>query len=77
MLSDIIVALKVKRKLYKTVVIPAMMYESEGWAINTNKKIKKNFAQMLTLRQICGVTRLDGIRNEYIGRKLGITNIVG
>lgn len=55
-----------KDKLYKVVVRPAMMYRSECWALY--KKLKQNLSitEMRILRQMCGVTKEDEIRNEHI-----------
>ena len=54
---------KIKGKVYKKIVRPAMVYGAET-VKKTHKKMK--VAEMKMLRWMCGVTRLDKIRNEKI-----------
>lgn len=42
------------------------MYGSEFWAINIKEKIKIKVAEIRMLRLMCGWTRLDKLRMEYI-----------
>ena len=41
-----IVSLRVKRKVYKTVVRPAMMYGAETWAVKKAQEKKLDVAEM-------------------------------
>ena len=53
-------------KVYRTVVRPALMYRAETWALKKAQEKKLEVAEMRMLRWMCGVTRLDKIRNERI-----------
>ena len=57
---------KVKGKVYKTTVRPAMLYGAVTWASKEGQEEKLNVAEMKILRWLCGVTKLDRIRNEKI-----------
>ena len=48
------------------VVRPALMYGAEAWALKKAQEKKLEVAEMRMLRWMCGVTRLDKIRNERI-----------
>ena len=57
---------RVKGKVYSSVVRPAMVYGLETVAV-TKKQVKEmEVAEMKMLRFAMGVTRKDKIRNEYI-----------
>ena len=57
---------KIKGKVYKTIVRPAMVYGAETWAVKKAHEKKMEVAEMKMLRWTCGVTRLDEISNEKI-----------
>ena len=57
---------KLKDKVFKTMIKPAMTYGSECWAVNKKDENKLNSAEMTMLRWARGKTRLDYIRNEDI-----------
>ena len=65
-LCDRIISLRVKGKVYKTVVRPAMMYGAETWAVKKAHEKKLDVAEMRMLRWMSGVTKMDRIRNERI-----------
>ena len=65
-LFDRRISLRVKGKVYKTVVRPAMMYGAETWAVKKAQEKKLDVAEMRMLRWMSGVTKLDRIRNERI-----------
>ena len=65
-LCDRRISLRVKGKVYKTVVRPAMMYDAETWAVKKAQEKKLDVAEMRTLRWMSAVTKLDRIRNERI-----------
>ena len=58
------ISLRVKGKVYKTVVRPAMMYGAETWAVKKAQEKKLDVAEMRMLRWMSGVTKMDRIRNE-------------
>ena len=57
-------ARKRKRKVYETVVQPALMYSAEIWSVTESIENKMNAMEMKMLRFTCGATRMDKIRNE-------------
>ena len=65
--------MKIKGKVYRTVVRPALMYGAETWALKKAQEKKLEVAEMRMLRWMCGVTKMDKIRNERIRgtRKVG------
>ena len=68
-LCDRRIRLKVKGKVYKTVVRPAMMYGAETLAVKEAQEKKLDVAEMRMLRWMSGVTKLDRIRNERMWEK--------
>ena len=64
---------KLKGKVYRTVVRPAMLYGAETWATIKSQESRIELNEMRMLRWMCGVTRKDKIRNEHIR---GTTKIV-
>ncbi|XP_061651845.1 uncharacterized protein LOC133488234, partial [Phyllopteryx taeniolatus] len=65
-LCDRRVSARMKGKVYKTVVRPAMMYGLETVALKRKQEAEMEVAEMKMLRFALGVTRLDKIRNELI-----------
>ena len=65
-LCDRKVPVKLKGKVYKTAVRPAMLYGIETLPVKKANESRLNVAEMKMLRWMCGVTREDRIRNEYI-----------
>ena len=65
-LCDRRISWRVKGKVYKKVVRPAMMYGAETWEVKKTQEKKLDVAEMRMIRWMSGVTKLDGIRNERI-----------
>ena len=57
---------KIKGKVYKMTVRPAMVYGAETWAVKKAHEKKMEVAEMKMLRWMGVVTRLDKIRNQKI-----------
>ena len=57
---------KIKSKVYRTVVRPALMYGAETWALKKAQEKKLDVAEIRMLRWMCGVTKQDKIINERI-----------
>ena len=57
---------RVKEKVYSSVVRPAMVYGLETVAITKRQVEEIKVAEMKMLRFAMGVTRKDKIKNEYI-----------
>ena len=65
--------MKLKGKVDKTVVRPALLYGAETWATTRGQEARLEVNEMRMLRWMCGVTRRDKIRNEHIR---GTTRVV-
>ena len=63
---------KLKDKVFKTIIRPAMTYGSECWAVKKKDVSKLNSAEMRMLRWARGKTRLDHIRNEDIRKEADV-----
>ena len=57
---------KIKRKVYRTVVRPALVYGAETRALEKAQGNKLEVAEMRMLRWMCGVTKQDKIRKKRI-----------
>ena len=64
------VTLRVKRELYERIVVPTVMYGSEAWGMKVEERDKLDVAEMKCLRSMCGVTRMDRVRNEVVGERV-------
>lgn len=75
-LCDRRMPLKLKGKIHKSVIRPAMLFASECWTMfeSFNKKLEATEMKMLRLAK--GVTKLDKIRSEKIRDELGITESI-
>ena len=65
-LCDRKLSAKVKVKMYKSVVRPAMLYGMETVAVTERQVGKMEVAELKMVRWALGVTRKDNIRNEYL-----------
>ena len=66
------VTVRVKRELYERVVVPTVMYGSESWGMRVEERDKLDVAEMKCLRSMCGVTRMDRVRNEVVRERVGV-----
>ena len=66
---------KVKGKIYKMVVQPAMLYAMETLPVTNIQAKKLEVAEMKMCRWACGLTRMDHVRNEDIINRLKIETI--
>ena len=57
---------RMKGKVYKVALRPAMLYGLEPVALTRRQEAEMNVAELKMLRFSLGVTRLDKIRNAYI-----------
>ena len=74
-LCDIKLSARVKGKMYKFVVRPAIMYGMETVAVTDKQVGKLEVAELKMVRWALGVTREDKIRNEYIRGTAKITKL--
>ena len=71
-LCDRRMPVKLKGKIYKTVVRPALLYGTETWATTRGQEARLEVNEMRMLRWMCGVTRRDKIRSEHIRGTTGV-----
>ena len=74
-LCDKKMKVRLKRKVYKTAVHPAMMYGSETWGVKKTPEIKMTVVEMKMLHWMCRVTKKDKIRNELIRGTVKVADI--
>ena len=72
-LCDMSMPVKIKGKVYKTVARPALLCSADTWATTRGQEARLEVNEMRMLRWMCGVTRMDKIRNEHIR---GTTRVV-
>ena len=65
-LGDRKLSAKVKGKMYKSVVRPAMLYGMETVAVTERQMGKMEVAELKIVGWALGVTRKNKIRNEYV-----------
>ncbi|MCJ8741831.1 hypothetical protein PDJAM_G00075300 [Pangasius djambal] len=65
-LCDRKISARIKGKVYRTVVRPAMLYGLETMSLRKRQESELEVAELKMLSFSLGVTRLDRIRNEYI-----------
>jgi Reverse transcriptase (RNA-dependent DNA polymerase). len=61
--------MEAKRTLYEGIVVPTVLYGAETWGLREDERRRLDVLEMKCLRSMCGVTRLDRIRNEEIRRR--------
>ena len=64
--------IKLKDKIYKTIVKPAMIYGSECWAVKQNDTQILHTTDMRMLRWARGKTKKDHVKNEDIWREANV-----
>ncbi|KAI5086583.1 butyrophilin-like protein 3 [Silurus meridionalis] len=65
-ICDSRVSARMKGKVYRSVVRPAMLYGLETVALSKRQEVELEVAELKMLRFSLGVTRMDKIRNEFI-----------
>ena len=74
-LCDRRIPLRLKGRVCRMVVRPALLYRAECWPIKKSHIQRMSVAEMRMIRWNCGHTRLDKVRNEVIRGKIGVTSI--
>lgn len=69
-LCDRRIHIKLKGKIYRTIVRLAMMYGSECKAVNKQRTQKMGKAKMRMSRSISSITRKNLLMNKFIQNKL-------
>ena len=60
---------KLKDKVYKTAINPAVVYGAECWAVRNKEERKLQATEMCMLRWARGMTRLDHVKNVDIWKE--------
>ena len=58
--------------MYRMVIRPALLYGAECWQIKKTQVQRLMVAEMRMIRWMCGLTRLDRIRNVAIRERVGV-----
>ena len=75
-LNDKRMPMRLKAKIYTTIVRPVMTYGSEGWGLKKKDERKLYTAEMRMLRMMLGVTLKDKLRNEEVRRTMTVKTSV-
>ncbi|XP_064089918.1 uncharacterized protein LOC135203915 [Macrobrachium nipponense] len=60
--------IKLKVKIYRTVIRPVFMYGAETWALTRKEGVKLETTEMRMLKQIMGISLLERGENDKIRR---------
>ena len=61
-----IISRDIKRELYERVLTPSVAYYSETWSLSAEERSKIEVVEIMCLRNICGIRRVDRMRNAII-----------
>ena len=65
-----------RTKIYNTLALPVLLYDSETWTIKAKDARRKAAAEMKYMRRTAGYTRTDYETNTQIAKELKITQIL-
>ncbi len=68
-------SMEVKRNLRNTVIVPTLIYASKTWAWNESQRSRVQAVEMSYLRSACGVSRMDGVNNESMYERFGMSHV--
>ena len=67
---------KTKLRVFNAMVVPPLIYGCKTWSMQRKYESKIQACEMMFLRRVEGVTRLDRVRNEDMRRSLGQEAVV-
>ena len=65
-----------KAAVYKTVIRPVLMYGSETWVRRNIEQHSLEMTDMIMLRWMMGMKRIEKMRSEEIRRGAGVANMI-
>ena len=69
------IPLKLRVKIYKTVIRPVLLYGAEAWALRRKEEGVLERTEMRMLRWILGVSLMERIESEEIRKRVGVCKI--
>ena len=69
--KNIGLGINAKKCLYEGKIVPTALYGAEAWGMKSAERRKVNVLEMKFLRNLVGVSRMDGVRNEEVCRREG------
>ena len=61
-----------KKCLYEGAIVPTALYGAEAWGMRSAERRKVNVLEMICMRSLVGVSRIDRVRKEGVHRRAGI-----
>jgi Reverse transcriptase (RNA-dependent DNA polymerase)/Endonuclease-reverse transcriptase len=71
-----VLSTKAKLAVYNSVLVPTMLYGSESWVCQEKHRSKVNAVGMSFLRSMCGKTRMDKVRNDWVMNECGVKEML-
>ena len=65
-----------KIELYRVLVLSILLYGAETWTLKKDDENRLLVFEMMCLRKILGVSRMDKLRNTFIRKSLGIEHTI-
>ena len=62
---------KTKMRVFNAMVVPTLLYRCETWTVQKRHESKIQAFEMMCLRRVEGVTRMDRVRNVEVRKALG------
>ncbi len=66
-----LLGISAKRRLYEGVVVPTAPYRVETRDMRAAERRTLNVKEMRCLESMCGVTRIDWVKNDEVRRRTG------
>ena len=70
-MKDKRMGMRLKAKVYQTVVRPVLTYGAQCWALNKRDERRLEVTEINMLRKMLGVTRRDRLRNKEVRQRAG------
>ena len=64
LLSSSLLAKNIKIKIYRSTILPAVLYGSENWSVTLREERRLRVFENRVLRRVCGPNR-DGVTEEW------------